>query len=341
MRRCRPWTCLRCHRFRAFEPRQVRRVGRPGGLGVLLHWGVDNHPWPERLLFQPPSWSGGNIPPRENTKRDIAREVMHAVVGVATIGPEQGVVWRGQANIAWALTSKIGRNADGTRTRVDVRGWERHENAMIDAARSTGADGAYRMTDVEILARLRHHGARTRLIDCTEDPVVALWFACSDEMDADTDDHDGLIVALDRADFAVLSQPWTKAYADLAAVPAGKSGHFVKIPPIDPRISAQRGVFVFSSSPPSTAACRYSEVEIRWSSTWDRGWKKRLDVVCGTSSLGARRERPVEVFPTVIGIVVPKIIKPLLRRTLASTYGLSRASMFPDFPGLGELYSRS
>ena len=50
-------------------------------------------------------------------------------------------------------------------------------------------------SDLDILAQLQHHGAATGLIDFTFDPLVALWFACSD-FDAD----DGAVYMLSRSD---------------------------------------------------------------------------------------------------------------------------------------------
>lgn len=301
---------------------------------------MDSHAWPQELIYQPPSWAGDDRRPKLNTVRDISREVMHAIVGIATIGPTQGVVWRGQADIRWPLSSKLGRDASGDRSKVDIDAWLEHEKGMITAARTTGADGAYRLTDLEILARLRHHGARTRLIDCTEDPIIALWFACSDEIDGDTDEHDGLILAIDRQDFTTIEEPWNKSYDQMAATEPDQSGHFVKLPPIDPRISAQRGVFILATAPPSVDASPHSEVPVRRSSTWNDGWETRLATVCGTEHLGNRSGAPVRVFPTLIGVVIPKVVKSHLRSTLSTTYGLSRTTVFPDFAGLGELYSR-
>ena len=40
-------------------------------------------------------------------------------------------------------------------------------------------------SDLQLLAQLQHHGAATGLIDFTLDPLVALWFACDPEQEAD------------------------------------------------------------------------------------------------------------------------------------------------------------
>lgn len=38
-----------------------------------------------------------------------------------------------------------------------------------------------KLTDFELLAKLQHHGAATRLIDVSRNMLVALWFTCSSE----------------------------------------------------------------------------------------------------------------------------------------------------------------
>src|SRR5689334_15203904 len=91
---------------------------------------------------------------------DAARQVLAAMNGIALLVPK-GVVWRGQADAHWRLESKASRLGFSA-TDVAV-----HEQAMLMKARELGVEGAQHLGDWEILARLRHHGATTRLIDCT------------------------------------------------------------------------------------------------------------------------------------------------------------------------------
>lgn len=96
-------------------------------------------------------------------------------------------MWRGQGNIAWTLDSTAYR-------RVELsRGWKSgppsedevasYERTLLEQARYYGhgfAEGR-ELADFELLARLRHHGAATRLVDATRNALVALWFTVSDQ----------------------------------------------------------------------------------------------------------------------------------------------------------------
>jgi len=42
-------------------------------------------------------------------------------------------------------------------------------------------DNGRKLSDLELLAKLQHHGAATRLVDFSRNMLVALWFACNSE----------------------------------------------------------------------------------------------------------------------------------------------------------------
>ena len=141
------------------------------------------------------------------------------VAQVTALGASSGLVfyWRGQSNADWgvhsslhrALVAQSGMTMNEIDQILDLQ-VQLEEIRLVKEARdwirpSVGA----RLTTVDLMARLQHHGVPTRLVDFTSDPYVALFFAV-----ADHDSTDGrLIIAAARGfptvgfrnDFSV---PW-------------------------------------------------------------------------------------------------------------------------------------
>jgi hypothetical protein len=264
--------------------------------------------------------------------------VLTAIDGINLLGPASGVVWRGQADIDWRLESKAGRQG------LDADAMRSHEQAMLGEARRIGADGAQYMGDWEILARLRHHGASTRLIDCTTDPYVALWFLCDDDAQVpdggSVRDRDGALLALQRNQFTKIDKPWmAESYKD--AMERTPAPLLYSTPPIDPRIAAQRGVFVLHTRPESSERWPSSELGLitEPTHTWTSGAKERLDDLCGGSPRGEAAGRPQIRFPNTLGVVVPHAVKRMLLDMLQTNFGFDRSTIFPDFAGMGEYFS--
>ena len=95
-------------------------------------------------------------------------------------------VYRGHAKAKWTVDSGAVRRlvaADGDEVLQD-------EGALRKLVKQYQTDeliipmkviGGEPMTDVQMLSVLQHQGAATMLLDCTENPLVALWFACADK----------------------------------------------------------------------------------------------------------------------------------------------------------------
>jgi FRG domain len=136
-------------------------------------------------------------------------------------------LFRGVTDISYPLVPKIGRSTFGVR-------YERH---MLQAfSRETPAyiNRWPLDSEWELLALAQHHGLPTRLLDWTESPLVAGYFACRDHRD-----RDGAIYALN-----------TVSVADPAISPFSTK-RVAKFRPshITSRITAQRGVFTIHNDP--------------------------------------------------------------------------------------------
>lgn len=292
--------------------------------------------WPRWLAFDPrPATSTQAL--RANEKRDTARAIMNAIGGVTVIGPQTGVRWRGQADVSWRLDSLATRRSNAVDRLLLAKEIEQREAEMIHKARQIGMDGAQHLGDWEILARLRHNGAITRLIDITTDPFIALFMLCDPSAQPEGAPVDGILLAIQRAALEPISKPWaTGAYARMISNTA-EAALVYNTSPIDARIAAQRGEFALRTHPLTSDESPECELfEISKPSSWS---EKNLQTLMGDTKLSEKRGRPLAKFPSVVGILVPADVKPVILELLASHFGFTRETVYPDFAGLAEYYS--
>ena len=108
--------------------------------------------------------------------------------------------FRGQANADWRVLSGAVRRLTQAREESFLAQplallklvEDYHANLLRDHATIAGSFGG---SDIQRLSELQHLGAATGLLDFTENPLVALWFACQQHPGADT--SDGSVFAID------------------------------------------------------------------------------------------------------------------------------------------------
>lgn len=260
--------------------------------------------------------------------------------------------WRGQANAEWRVESGAARRVQkpwlehfgrdreivqevleklgaktareaiagspGSSQHADaVRGYER---LMLNQARVNGFghhDGR-RLSDLELLANLQHHGAATNLLDVTKNLLVALWMASSEP---EFDNKPGVVIAFGQ------SALWTTddATAQLPLLEwmrlpgAGTRTTKYWIPSkLNLRIVAQSGFFVLSPIVDEP----WGALDLRGTVIWDTEETAHID------------------DPDCYFIGVSRRLKEEMRD--AQKYGLfpyAQNTIYPDLPGFADYHS--
>jgi hypothetical protein len=249
--------------------------------------------------------------------------------------------WRGQAKAGWGVHSSLHR-AIAKRDGSDIADVSEEtvtstEKTIVAEARDwiRPAVGA-RLTTVDVLARLQHAGAPTRLLDFTSDPHIAAYFAVADRPHVDG----RLVVAAARSELTdairnAFDVPWARGHA------AKPQRWFAEVYALEDhadflRITRQKGVFLGGGTP-STQPQRLLEGnrllagQVRASLSIPlvlHQWSQAEAAATG-AAVGGRE-------PTVASALtlrIPAAAKGAMRAGLEAA-GLSHAHLFPDEAGL-------
>ena len=159
--------------------------------------------------------------------------------------------FRGQENARWALHSGAVRRvlkAHGEEVLSHVSLLqdlvrEYHRDELLLPMETIEGKGS---TDLQKLSTLQHLGAGTGLLDFTESPLVALWFAC--QQDNDDPDANGAVFAVDIGNHNVATNGRLLADPlDQTVLPRGPVCYYEPDRSLGARVVAQQSVFLIGN----------------------------------------------------------------------------------------------
>lgn len=262
--------------------------------------------------------------------------------------PAQRLLWRGARNADWGVESSLYRALRGVLGRSPV------EQEMVDAERRILAhartDWRFDGTPaLEIFAELQHVGGPTRLLDVTENPMFALWFATERPVtsaSAPEEEADGRIfafVAPDKSDITLNNnwhtrEPLWHSLRDDAHRAEKRWGtgawrRYWRPPVYHSRIAAQSAGFLLDGvalEAPRTGIGRVAPGErSRWTVEEMRSYSSMpLELTRIRDGVLPADRAPVFTFRVVLEA------KSEIRDQLERRYGIRTSTMYPDMFGL-------
>lgn len=156
-------------------------------------------------------------------------------------------MWRGQSDIDWRIDSSAYRRIENALDNIhkDINDdLVSYEKMLLSQATHRGyrLENGRELSDFELLAKLQHHGAATRLVDFTRNALIGIWFACNENAD-----KSGLLVGYDSWYLSGGERKLElRSYDEIVSCLGGSLPVTWEPPLVSPRIAVQHSQFVYS-----------------------------------------------------------------------------------------------
>ena len=216
-------------------------------------------------------------------------------------------MWRGQSDERWLIDSAAYRKMLLSKS-DDRMEWHvaYYEQGLLEKARHRGfgrLDGRS-LSDFELLARLQHHGAATRLIDASRSGLIGLYFACSSNPD-----KAGMLFGIHSDHLGGgEGKPIHENYKErMKSIEKYNHPQTWEPPVVSARIAAQHSQFIYSTIKPGLP---------HWSLA-------------------------IEKPQYLLSIRIPARDKPTYLKMLSGNFDITHLSLFPDLDGFGGAHGPS
>ncbi|MFJ5565216.1 FRG domain-containing protein [Lysinibacillus xylanilyticus] len=232
-------------------------------------------------------------------------ELFELLIGRSYDNKRSIKLWRGQSNIDWRIDSGAYRRLLLRNKNIKEVDIVHYESSLLKRARHKGygnEDGII-LSDMELLAKLQHHGAATRLVDFSKNSLIALWF-CVNNMSQDY----GLLLGLDTNQLGGMEEILDEDQREYDSATQDLSLYdhplLIEAPIVSKRIAAQHGLFLYSDKSKSNM---------------------------GSLKIPSEGEN---VF-----IAISPELKKQSRKVLIETFDIRKETLFPDLDGFSSANS--
>lgn len=276
-------------------------------------------------------------------------DIWRAIGRLPFMAQDGPYAWRGVPDSGFRIQSSLYRLLQRHHDDKDISEdlMRSVEVSLIELAREWGIDGtsAGRVNDLQLLATMQHHGAPTRLLDVTANPLTALYFACAAEPS-----KDGLLMALNLSGYDAftsedgvptwnsLKSPMSHRLQQVLDISASSKLPFVlRSARPDSRMAVQEGFFLASACPSPPEPLEYREVPRPMLDGMYLGPSSYIPQGMAKSMLFDQDPEFVSYPQAMWSFKIPAGLKRGVLNSLDKNFNRRASVLFPDIAGFSEV----